>query len=905
MEPRSSFEKKLASPEAEMGYLREKMTASARLEQAERSLSREARAAEAVEEYKGEPAALHPSYEMKQEEREGIALNLKKEAHDAKMEELLGILLERGVKNAMGVVGELKDPHVDDDFHRFLVQYLVAAGKIEGMSARDKLFKGVNMKLYRVALPRTTDDKAGTKEFIARMEQFYAGMLSLSDGKKTEPGKNYFALEWALPEGEEALSLYAAVPRDKTALFEKQFLSFYPGASLIETPDDYNVFVEGGASLGAVGVSSVHEAFSIKTYEKFEHDPLEALLGAFGKIRKEGEGVAVQVLLSPAGDYFMKRFGEVIEQVDRGVPLSRALPARGLMESFARAGNELFVKAKKAEAPSAKSERGKALIKEKIGSTILSANIRVAVSATTLLRAKELMGDVTAAWNQLREPEGNGISFEIKEGRAARTFFHEFSYRLFSEPSAVPLNLKEITTMFHVPKAIAAVPTVSAKSKTAPAPLSLPGGGTLLGMNRYQGRETEVRIAAEDRMRHLYVIGSTGTGKSTLLKQMAIQDIEKGAGVCMIDPHGQDLDEVLSHIPPDREGDVIYFDPSATARPLGLNMLEYDPRFPEQKTFVVNELLAIFNKLFDMKVAGGPAFEQYFRNAAFLVMEHPESGSTLLDIARVMSDKEYRHMKLSKATNPLLLQFWQNAERTTGEQGLQNFVPYITNKFDVFLSNDIMRPIVAQERSAFNFRDVIDHKKILLVNLSKGRLGEINSALIGLIVVGKLLMAALSRADAIARGSALSDFFLYIDEFQNVTTDSIATILSEARKYRLSLTVAHQYIAQLDQRIKDAVFGNVGSLVSFRVGQDDAAYLEKQFAPVFTAVDLTALENRSAYAKLLVNGEPTQPFSLELLPPREKSTGRAETVKRASEERYGRPREEIEEAIRQKYKVNP
>ncbi|MEK7129053.1 MAG: TraM recognition domain-containing protein, partial [Patescibacteria group bacterium] len=463
---------------------------------------------------------------------------------------------------------------------------------------------------------------------------------------------------------------------------------------------------------------------------------------------------------------------------------------------------------------------------------------------------------------QLREPEGNGITFEIKEGRAARRIFHEFSYRLFSENMSLPLNLRELATIFHMPFSASGVQVAEAKAKTAPAPLALPSLGTVIGINKYQGKETTVRIESEDRMRHFYIIGQTGTGKTGLLKNMAVQDILAGNGLCMIDPHGSDLEELLGSIPDERIKDVIYFDPGHTERPLGLNMLEYDPRYPEQKTFLVNELLAIFNKLFDMKIAGGPAFEQYFRNASFLVMDHPESGNTLLDIARVMSDKNFRNLKLSHNKNPLVIQFWQNAERTTGEQGMANFVPYITNKFDVFLSNDIMRPIVAQEKSAFNFRDIMDEKKILLVNLSKGRLGDINSSLLGLIIVGKLLMAALSRADMLREGKKPNDFYLYIDEFQNVTTDSISTILSEARKYRMSLTVAHQYIAQLEEKIKNAVFGNVGSMAVFRVGQEDAEYIEKQFAPVFTASDITNLENRKAYAKLLINNEPQKPFNI-------------------------------------------
>jgi hypothetical protein len=404
-----------------------------------------------------------------------------------------------------------------------------------------------------------------------------------------------------------------------------------------------------------------------------------------------------------------------------------------------------------------------------------------------------------------------------------------------------------------------------------------------------------------DRMRHFYVIGQTGAGKTNILKNMIIQDIQNGDGVCFIDPHGSDIEDILAMIPKERYEDLIYFDPAYTERPMALNMLEYDINYPEQKIFVINELLGIFNKLFDMKVAGGPAFEQYFRNSALLVMEHPESGSTLLEIGRVLADKTFRDMKLTHCKNPIIKQFWENAEKTTGDQSLANFVPYITNKFDVFVSNDIMRPVISQQNSVFNFRKIMDEKKILLVNLSKGRLGDINANLIGLILVGKLQMAALSRVDMF--GQPMNDFYLYIDEFQNVTTDSIASILSEARKYRLSLNIAHQYIAQLQDTIKDAVFGNVGSMAVFRVGPDDAQYLEKQFEPVFSATDIIKLDNHNAYIKMLVKGSPAKPFNIATIRPPVGTPGISDKIKELSYLKFGRPRAEVEEEIMARYKA--
>ena len=312
-------------------------------------------------------------------------------------------------------------------------------------------------------------------------------------------------------------------------------------------------------------------------------------------------------------------------------------------------------------------------------------------------------------------------------------------------------------------------------------------------------------------------------------------------------------------------------------------------------------MFGIFQKLYGaVPESMGPMFEQYFRNATGLVIEDPQSGSTLLDVSRVMSNKAFRDLKLSKCKNPIITQFWREiAEKAGGEASLANIVPYITSKFDVFLANDIMRPIVAQEKSSFNMREIMDGKKILLVNLSKGRLGDINSHLIGLILVGKILMAALSRVDSFGKG--MNDFYLYLDEFQNITTDSISTILSEARKYRLGLTVAHQFIGQLDDKIKNSVFGNVGSMAVFRVGTEDAEFLEKQFTPVFTQTDIANLDNFNAYIRLLAGGRPTKPFNVRIEKPSKGSPEQVDKLKELSSLVYGRPRAEVESEVMKKY----
>ncbi len=430
----------------------------------------------------------------------------------------------------------------------------------------------------------------------------------------------------------------------------------------------------------------------------------------------------------------------------------------------------------------------------------------------------------------------------------------------------------------------------------------MPAEGFVLGYNDFRGDKTEIRIGQDDRRRHLYIIGQTGTGKSTFIEELAKQDAKNKQGMCIIDPHGDLIDHVMESIPKERAEDIIYFDPSDTERPFGLNMMEYDENFPEQKTFVINEMISIFDKLYDLKQTGGPMFEQYMRNAMLLVMDSPETGSTLMEVPRVFRDPEFRKDKLKRCKDMTVVDFWEKeAEKAGGDASMENIAPYITSKLTTFISNDMMRPIIAQQHSTIDFRKVMDEGKILMVNLSKGKIGEINSKLLGLIIVGKLLMSALSRVDI--PEEERRDFYLYIDEFQNFTTDSISQILSEARKYKLCLTIAHQFIGQLSEEISKAVFGNVGSMFSFRVGSEDAEFLEKQFAPVFDANDLINIDNYQCYAKVLVNNQSTDPFNMKTYPPSKGSLEIKDALKELSRYKYGRSREIVEAEIEERFKA--
>jgi hypothetical protein len=898
---------KFKSPQEELEFLRAHIAEKEKaLVEQGKEANKEILAHDVIHEYrKFEPeAVLHKSALMNKSEVEGLALRLHPESHDAKMEEMLAVLLDKGISNALSVIAKMNNPHLDDDFHRFLVQYLSTTHKVPGLKEGTPLFKSLDMKLFEITLPDATDEdknKKSLKELLSAMEQFYAGMHSVGEGRENY-NRNHFTLEIALSEGSDSFVFYVAVPTHKAELFEKQLLGVNLDAKVTEVPDDYNIFSENASISASYATLAHHEVYPIKLYDTIDHDPLNIILNVFTKLKKHGEGASIQFTICPEDEDIIRKFHIIHSDVKRGMSVRTASSTtRQVAKELKNFTSELFFGSSKKKEEKKVNDKAVEYIGEKLKSTIMATNIRIMASAETETRSKQILSEIESSFNQFTESDRNGFNFNHPTGSSLMNLIHDFSYRTFSDDYSMPLNLKELATIFHFPNGVVSSQLKQAKAGFAPAPLEMGNEGILLGINSYRGKDTEIRMSREDRMRHMYVIGQTGTGKTTILKNMIAQDIRNGDGCCFIDPHGTDIQDILSYVPKERIDDVIYFDPAYTARPMGLNMLEYDPKYPEQKTFVVNELMSIFNKLFT-KESMGPMFDQYFKNSAFLAMDDPDTHATLLEITRILGNKEYRDFLCAKCKNPIVKEFWANAEKTTGDQSIANFVPYITSKFDNFISNDIMRPVVLQEKSAFNFREIMDNKKILLVNLSKGRLGELNANLIGLLLVGKIQMAALSRVDMY--GKPMNDFYLYIDEFQNVTTDSIASILSEARKYRLSLTVAHQYISQLEEKIKNAVFGNVGSMAVYRVSTEDATFLEQKFKPTFTASDIMKLDNFNSYVSMLVSGTPTKPFSMtshwSMTP--KGNTEIVEKIKELSYLKYGRVREEIEEEIMSKYR---
>lgn len=822
--------------------------------------------------------------------------------------EIVELAQEKGIRNALSVLEKMDNAYVVDEVHRQLIETIRAGASIQDLREDVPPWQLLSLTLYEVTLPEVRG-KDGREyqltELVGMMEQLFAGLRTIG----SKESENHFAFEIAVADNSDDIVFYVAVPSKFTSLFEKQTLSLFPHAELIVKVHDYNIFVDQGVTMVAEAKLKKHPIYPLRTADGFSSDPLAVILNAFSKIEREGGGAAVQFVMRHSQKQYRKNYEEVIKNIQKGMKASDAIARSTLGGEILGSISDLFFDKKKKEndVPSAPDTEKVEIFSRKIKTDIIETNIRIAVSATSQERVEQIMTEIESTFNQFDIVEGNAITFKRHSGSALKRVQKAFAFREFTTSALIPFSLSELSTMIHFPSnGILSSPQFKqSQSNTAPAANDMPTSGTVLGINKHRNIEKKIYMTELDRMRHLYVIGQTGTGKSKFLTNLIIQDIQAGNGVCMIDPHGTDIEDVLGAIPPEREKDVIYFDPSNLDYVVGLNMLEYDERKPEQKTFVVNELFSIFQKLYGANPESmGPMFEQYFRNATLLVMEDPSSGSTLMDISRVMVDSAFRKMKLEKATNPVVVQFWREiATKAGGEASLENIVPYIVSKFDVFTANDYMRPIIGQQKSAFNFRQVMDEKKILLVNLSKGRLGEINANLIGMIFVGKILMAALSRVDDPTK--SFPPFYLHIDEFQNVSTPAIASILSEARKYKLSLTVAHQFIAQLDENIRDAVFGNVGSMTAFRVGSEDAQFLEQQFAPVFEAKDLMNVPNYNALVRMLANGTPTKPFSMATLPPIVSNHTKLSEIIRQSAERYGRPRAEVEAEIAARYVKKP
>ncbi|MDB5163700.1 MAG: hypothetical protein JWS12_317 [Candidatus Saccharibacteria bacterium] len=692
---------------------------------------------------------------------------------------------------------------------------------------------------------------------------------------------------------------YAAVPMALVEVVKQAVVSAYPTARLEEVPE-HNIFSPVGKISGTIGGElSFKESFAypIATYQDLKRDAMQSLLNSLSTLEKE-DGVGIQILLRPADPGWRKKASSVAGSKRKGKDGKSSTKVFGLLKTIGLAA----FKPPEDKGPNDKPELSSMeqsildAIDDKTRYPGFEVLIRVIASSNISQRSQAILNNVVATFSLFDAPGKNG--FKYSPSKDIESFVTAYILRFFpQENTKTILNSVELATIFHFPDQ-RNIPTSQLErqgSKQVDGPRNISEEGLLLGYNVFRGAKKPVRLAENDRRRHMYVVGQTGTGKSTFLENLALQDMLRGNGFAFIDPHGDVAERLLAMVPKERTEDVIYFSPADMDYPLGLNLFEF--HMPEQKDFLIQEAINMLYKLYDPQHQGiiGPRYEHWFRNAALTVMSNPEGG-TFIDIPKVFTDKQYERQLKQYVTDQTVLDFWNKEMAQTSDYHKSEVLGWFVSKFGAFLSNEMMRNIIGQAKSSFNLREVMDQKKILIVNLSKGRSGELNSKLLGMIFVMKFQAAAMSRANVPAEERP--DFSLYVDEFQNFSTDSFADILSEARKYGLNLIVANQFTTQLTDEIRDAVFGNVGSIISFRVGTNDAEFLAKQFAPIFDADDLQRIPNANTVMRMLIGGIPAQPFSMATLPPLGNPNMKlAIALKQLSAAKYGRPKAIVDAEI--------
>lgn len=746
-----------------------------------------------------------------------------------------------------------------------------------------------------------------TDETISKAQIIYniiAGTLK-KDFKSSFYGQRHFAFEIVSSQG--FIYFYAAVPIALLEVVKQAIVSAYPSARLEEVAE-HNIFSPVGKVSGTLGGELTLKepfAYPIATYQDLKRDGMQAMLNALSTLGKE-DGVGIQFLMRPAHPSWRKKSTDLASKKRKG---GGGTSPGDMLRSLAVA----FVKPP--EGSSKEGESKKELsnleqstldaIDEKTRHPGYEVLIRVVVSSNISQRAEAILRNVVSSFALYDAPGKNG--FKYTPAKDIDGLITAYIMRFFPQThNKNILNSVELATLFHFPdeRSIPTSQLARQDSKQVDGPRNMPEEGMLLGYNLFRGAKKAIRLALHDRQRHMYVVGQTGTGKSTFLENLALQDMLNGNGFAFVDPHGDTAEKLLAMVPKERTEDVIYFSPADMEYPMGLNLFEFN--LPEQKDFLVQETLNMLQKLYDPQHQGimGPRYEHIFRNAALAVMADPNGGS-FVDIPKLFRDPAFLKQKLQHVTDQTVLDYWQKeypASQRSNESG--EVTAWFVSKFGAFLSNEMMRNIIGQTKSAFDMRDIMDNKKILLVNLSKGRLGELNAKLLGIVFVMKFQAAAMSRA-TIPEDQRV-DFSLYVDEFQNFSTDSFATIMSEARKYHLNLIVANQFTTQLTQEIRDAVFGNMGTIVAFRIGQNDVESIGKYFQPTFDTDDLLRVPNHNTIVRTLIGGVPTQPFSMNTLPPLGTPNPRLfEALKQLSSTKYGRPKAEVEREFNERMAPKP
>jgi hypothetical protein len=705
------------------------------------------------------------------------------------------------------------------------------------------------------------------------------------------------------------VNFFVAVPIVLSDVVQQAIVSAYPTARLEEVPE-HNMFNETGKLSGTVGGElSLKNSFAypIATYQESKRDGIQSILNSLSSLEKE-DGVGIQMLLRPASPDWRKRAHAVSSKKRKGKETKQGTElafwwVRQMFTALHKPPEDKSGDGGSKHELSSLDQTVVDSIDDKTRYSGFEVLVRVVASSSVEQRSRSVLNNIIATFSLFDSQGKNG--FKYSPSKDIEKFVTSYILRFFpQENNQNILNTVELATLFHFPdqKNIPTTQLSRQQSKQVDGPRNMSDEGLLLGYNVFRGSKKPVRLGHEDRRRHMYAVGQTGTGKSTFLENLAIQDMINGEGFAFIDPHGDTAENLLANVPKERTEDVIYFCPADMEYPLGLNMFEYDN--DDQKDFLVQEAINMLEKLYDPNNQGiiGPRYHHLFRNAALTVMADP-AGGTFVDIPKLFRDPEYVKQKLKHVTDPNVLEFWQKEmPQSQRSNDFGEVVSWFVSKFGAFLSNHMMRNIIGQTKSAFNLRDIMDNKKILIVNLSKGRTGDLNSKLLGMIFVMKFQAAAMSRS-SIPEDERV-DFCLYVDEFQNFSTDSFATILSEARKYRFNLIVANQFTTQLSEEIRDAVFGNVGTIVAYRIGQNDVESLARYFQPLFDGDDLLRVPNFNAVVRTLIHGVPTQSFSMSGIPPISKPNKELfGALKQLSNAKYGRPRAVVDAEITERMKT--
>ncbi len=736
------------------------------------------------------------------------------------------------------------------------------------------------------------------------------------------------------------IKFYAAFPEKLRNLVEGQIYANYPNVE-IEDCKDYAIDDHSYHFSGIELKYLEADVFPIKRYSQYEDkiarvhvDPMAGITSSLVKFDDPVDQAWIQIVVTPLPDRWRIIFVKCIKILNKGIlgnieflkkAYAKAFVTRKLWPKIvffpvyfvfwvqgllviakidsgsvfggAEAQNSSSDDIEEVSSKSHERETAMDAAMDKAARLLYAVNVRMVYASKhkSQEKAKVKLRELAGAFKQFNIPQLNG--FEIRDFYFGETIARKYRERLITDDNMV-MNSEELATLYHMPNLTVKTPTIYwVMSKKLEPPSTLPMEGTdpditLLGRTNYRGNQQVFGIKPLDRRRHVYVIGKTGMGKSTLLENMIYSDIVEGKGVGVIDPHGDLAENVLNFVPKNRVNDVVLIDPSDQEYAVAFNMLEnIDPAF---NSIVCSGLVGIFKKIY--AESWGPRLEHILRNTILALLEYP--GTTMLGIIRILQDTEYRRMIVNKVEDPVVKAFWVEEFEKMQDKFRVEAISPILNKVGQFLSSPTIRNIVGQPKSTIDLRFFMDKGKIVIVNLSKGKIGEDNSSLLGAMFITKFQLDAMSRANIPEKER--KDFYLYVDEFQNFATEAFATILSEARKYHLNLTMANQYIAQMPEEVRDAVFGNVGTVLSFQVGFDDAEYISQQFGEEVLPPDLVSLSKYNAYSRLLVDGMPTSTFSLATLPPPKLSIedDHLAKVTKVSRERYSQKVDIIKDKIK-------